>query len=225
MNRTELGQGCWYDLDQEWLSEAEADGLMQALLAELTWEERPVVAFGQEILQPRLVGWAGELPYRYSGQTLPPRAPTPTLSALWERVQEAVGEPLNHAVVNRYRDGRDHMAMHADNEPELGQFPVIAAVSLGAPRKFMLEWKVKRKRRRTLRLRPGSLLVMGGAMQRKWRHSVPKMAEVTDERINVTFRFLHGPPGWRDPRWKPSAPPQADEGGGEQDEDQPAAGD
>lgn len=193
----DLKGGTWLRYDPAWMPPEEATALMAALLAELAFEERPVVMGEVEVLQPRLVGWAGALPYRYSGQTLPPRAAGPALEALWPRVEEAVGARFNHAVVNRYRDGRDHMGVHADNEPELGQEPLIAALSLGATRAFRLELKHRRGLKRTMRLPHGSLLVMGGACQHKWRHSVPRAGPEVGERLNVTFRWLHGPPGWR----------------------------
>lgn len=191
----DLGQGAWYALDRAWMAPEPAAALHARLASALTWETRPVRGpDGQETTQPRLVGWAGELPYAYSGQTLPPRAPVPALAALWVQVEAAAGARFNHAVVNRYRDGRDHMGLHTDREPQLGEQPLIAALSLGVTRTFRLEWKYKRKRKRTLKLPHGSLLLMGGTLQRHWRHAVPRAPGETGERINVTFRWLHGPP-------------------------------
>lgn len=190
-----LGQGAWYALDRAWMDPETAHVLLQQLETELTWETRPVRGpNGEETVQPRLVGWAGALPYAYSGQTLPPRPATPALAALWPRVEAAAGARFNHAVVNRYRDGRDHMGLHTDREPQLGEDPLIAALSLGVTRTFRLEWKHKRARRRTLKLPHGSLLLMGGTLQRHWRHAVPRAPAETGGRINVTFRWLHGPP-------------------------------
>lgn len=193
--RKDLGQGAWYALQRDWMDADAAGSLHAALLDELAWDTRPVRGpDGQETTQPRLVGWAGDLPYAYSGQTLPPRETTPALAALWSRVEAAAGARFNHAVVNRYRDGRDHMGLHTDKEPQLGDEPLIAALSLGVTRTFRLEWKYKRKRKRTLKLPHGSLLLMGGTLQRHWRHAVPRAPGETGERLNVTFRWLHGPP-------------------------------
>ena len=193
--RKDLGQGAWFALDRAWMPESEARTLHEGLLAELTWDTRPVRGpDGQETTQPRLVGWAGDLPYAYSGQTLPPRPRTPGLDAIWKRIEAASGARFNHAVVNRYRDGRDHMGLHTDREPQLGDAPLIAALSLGVTRTFRLEWRYKRSRKRTLRLPHGSLLLMGGTLQRHWRHAIPRAPGETGERLNVTFRWLHGPP-------------------------------
>lgn len=187
------------DYDPDWIPREEATALYLDLVEALAWEERPIVAFGREILQPRLIGWAGELPYRYSGQELPPRAEPPVLAALRARVEAACGQPLNHVVANLYRSGEDHVSMHADNEPELGRCPLVASVSLGAARRFVIERKANRKKKR-FTLHHGSLLVMGGAFQHQWRHMVPRQPRITAPRLNLTFRFLHGPPGWREPR-------------------------
>lgn len=197
MDRTELPGDAWIDYDADWLPTARADALLRTLLADLPWEQRPIVVFGREIPQPRLIAWGGELPYRYSGQTLEPRPLTPVLASLLEEVSAAVGAPFNHVLLNRYRDGRDRLGWHADDERELGPSPLIAALSLGAERRFTLHRKRRKKQKRSYRLAHGSLLVMGGACQHTWRHAVPGMAGVTDERINLTFRLLRGPPGWR----------------------------
>lgn len=195
-----IGDGAWISYVPAWLDAEEGHRLLAELLGGVPWEQRPIFAFGEPIVQPRLMGWGGELPYRYSGQTLEPRPLPGCLEPLLARVSEAVGVPFNHVVFNRYRDGQDNIAYHADNEPELGRCPVIAAVSLGVRRKLVITPKRKRSVKRTHNLDHGSLFVMGGSMQHTWRHAVPKQASVTGERINVTFRLLHGPPGWRQPR-------------------------
>src|SRR5262249_34895228 len=125
---------------------------------------------------------------------------SPRIAALIEKVSRAADAPFNHVLLNRYRDGKDSMGYHADNEPELGRNPLIAALSLGATRRFRLERKGRRRTHHEVHLAHGSLLVMGGNVQHTWYHGVPKAAGCTDERINVTFRLLKGPPGWREPR-------------------------
>ena len=194
-----LGAGAWYVYVAGWLDAPAATALQDALTAQVPWEQRSIQMFGKEILQPRLIGWAGDLPYRYSGQSLPPREPLPVIEPLWARVREEVEIPFNHLLLNRYRDGQDAMGYHADDEPELGYEPVIAAVTLGVRRKFVFKAKGRRKKTRTVQLAHGSLLVMGGTCQHRFYHGVPRQASVGEERINVTFRLLRGPPGWRPP--------------------------
>ena len=194
-----LGKGSWIAYVAGWLPAADAAALQQRLTDEIAWEQRSISMFGQPILQPRLIGWGGDLPYRYSGQTLEP-APIPAaLSEVHAAVNEQVGVLFNHVLLNRYRNGQDAMGKHADDEPELGWEPTIAALSLGVRRRFVLESKGKPPRKRTVELANGSLFVMGGACQHRWYHGVPRQASIAEERINVTFRWLKGPPGWRTP--------------------------
>src|SRR5690242_14754151 len=98
--RTELTQGAWLDLLESWLTPEQAEQLRSDLVRELRWEQRHIVLFGKPVLQPRLIAWAGELPYRYSGQTLEPRpwpaAISGALEVLGARVSAASGAPFNH---------------------------------------------------------------------------------------------------------------------------------
>jgi len=197
MSKIELSAGAWVELSEGWLGAEEATGLQHALTLELCWEQREIVLFGKRILQPRLIAWAGQLPYRYSGQTLEPRAwPLPLeaqMSALCERVARAAGAAFNHVLINRYRDGNDSMGYHADAEPELGPEPTVATLSLGETRRFSLRAQRARASERALSLplTAGSLLVMGGSCQRHYRHAIPKEARpLVGERISLTFRCV-----------------------------------
>ena len=117
--------------------------------------------------------------------------------------------PFNHVVLNRYASGRDKLGMHADDEWQLGRNPTIAALSVGADRWFTIAPKDKRTRKKKKRfvLHHGSLLVMGGAMQHTWRHGLPGTSDPVGERVNLTFRWLKGPPGWRE--FPPARPASA----------------
>ncbi len=167
----------------------EAKTWLAALQTELPWEQREIVLFGRAVLQPRLIAWAGDQPYRYSGQTLPPRPFTPSVTELSRRVVARAGVAFNHVLLNRYRDGQDSMGMHADAEPELGPDPVVATLSLGATRQLLV---VPRKTgpRKRYPLASGDLLVMGGTCQRHFRHGIPRQAGVVGERISLTFRRI-----------------------------------
>lgn len=197
LRRVDLDRACWYTYAPAWIPSAEADALFETLMEESEWQQRAIVARGKEVMQPRLLDWAGTERYRYSGQELETRPFSAALEALTARVAEATDAPYNHVLLNLYRDGRDSIGMHADNEPELGWEPTIASISLGAQRRFIIQHKKKRSWRRTITLEHGSLLVMGGAFQRRWRHAVPRQAAEIGPRINVTLRELLGPPGWR----------------------------
>jgi alkylated DNA repair dioxygenase AlkB len=195
--RTELTLGAWYELHEAWLAPADSARWQADLVRELRWEQRHIVLFGKPLLQPRLIAWAGELPYRYSGQTLEPR-PWPAalaarLAELCARVSEASGAAFNHVLVNRYRDGKDSMGYHADAEPELGADPVVSTLSLGQTRRFLLraERRARGERALALPLSAGSLLVMGGTCQRHYRHAIAREeAAAVGERLSLTFRRL-----------------------------------
>ena len=107
-----------------------------------------------------------------------------------ERVTTLAGAHFNAVLLNLYRDGRDGMGWHADDEPELGQDPVIASVSLGATRRFCLRHRRRKDLRLDVPLTHGSLLLMSGATQHHWVHALPKTATPVAERINLTFRRI-----------------------------------
>jgi alkylated DNA repair dioxygenase AlkB len=191
----DLALGAWLEIEPEWIPAGDADRLLRALRAELAWEQREIVLYGKRILQPRLIAWGGERPYRYSGQTLEPRGLAPPLAPVLEAVQVRTHIPFNHVLVNRYRDGTDSMGFHADDEAELGENPQVATVSLGATRRFVL----RPRRGRDLEplqynLEHGSLLVMGGTCQRQYHHGIPRQPSVSDERVSLTFRWLRADP-------------------------------
>jgi alkylated DNA repair dioxygenase AlkB len=196
VERIELFGGAWVGVQRQWLAADEASELLATLVRELPWEQRHIVLFGKRILQPRLIAWAGDLPYRYSGQTLEPRAwPDPARIVL-ARLQATAQVVFNHVLINRYRDGQDSMGYHADAEPELGPDPVVATVSLGAARRFSL----RRHEKGTgeppivLSLEHGSLLIMGGTCQRHYRHAIPREEAGAEQRISLTFRKLLSAP-------------------------------
>ena len=189
--RITLPTSAWIEHEPTWILRLEADALLEALRHELVWEQREIVLFGRRILQPRLIAWAGDLGYRYSGQTLEPRALTPTVERLLWRVRERTGVPFNHVLVNRYRDGGDSMGFHADDEPELGEDPVVATLSLGAPRRLVLRPRRRRGgERHTYDLGRGSLAMMGGTYQRGYYYGVPRQPGLLGERMSLTFRKI-----------------------------------
>jgi alkylated DNA repair dioxygenase AlkB len=185
----ELGGQLWFE--PNWLAPPEADELFRQLRQGVPWSQGTLHQFGREALEPRLSAWFGDADYTYSGRTLRSAPLPPPLASLRARVERAAGTTLNAVLVNLYRDGRDSMGMHSDDEPELGANPVVASVSLGETRRFVLEPKEKSLRgrgRHELALGHGALLVMAGGCQHHYRHGVPKDAACRGERINLTFR-------------------------------------
>ena len=177
-----------------WLDATQADALFAALRAQVPWETHRVRLFGRELESPRLSCWMGDADaaYRYSGVRHVPRPWLPLLDELRGRLQREFAAGFNSVLLNRYRDGRDAMGWHSDDEAELGAEPVIASLSLGAPRRFVLKHRDEPSRRLALTLAHGSLLLMSGATQRNYRHALPRTARAVGERINLTFRRVCG---------------------------------
>ena len=144
---------------------------------------------------PRLQAWFGEAHcrYAYSGLQLPPLPWTPALLELRARVEGLAGRPFNSVLLNYYRDGRDSVSWHSDDEKELGPDPVVASLSLGAPRRFQMKHRSRGDLPRPAwELGHGSLLLMGRGSQTGWRHQLPKQPGVKEARVNLTFRSIVG---------------------------------
>jgi alkylated DNA repair dioxygenase AlkB len=188
------------DGDARYLADAfppgEADVLFAELREQIDWRQEEIMMFGQHRLVPRLVAWHGDAgaDYRYSGVLHRPEPWTPALQRIRATVERLAGRRFNSVLLNLYRNGRDGMGWHADDEPELGPDPVIASVSLGAARRFCMRHKKQKRETVTIDLEPGSLLLMQGTTQHHWRHALPKTARPVGERINLTFRQV-SPPG------------------------------
>jgi alkylated DNA repair dioxygenase AlkB len=146
---------------------------------------------------PRLTALYGDpgVSYTYSGTKYECLPWTPDLVNIRRRVEQAAGAPMNSVLLNRYRDGQDSMGFHADDEPELGQNPVVPSLSLGAERRFVLRHNATGRRLEYV-LGHGSLLIMAGTLQHFWKHALPKTRNRVDERVNLTFRRIRsGPSG------------------------------
>jgi len=167
-------------------SNAEA---LARLIDETPWRADTIVVFGKRYLQPRLTAWYGEASYSYSGLTLAPLPMTPLLSALRAAVEQATGHRFNSVLLNYYRNGEDSMGMHSDDEPELGPQPVIASLSFGASRNFILRHRSS-KHTLKLALDDGSLLLMAGSLQKHWLHGINKTKKAINPRVNLTFRYI-----------------------------------
>ena len=179
--------------DPAFLTAAEAAALLAHLTADVAWEQRAIRLYGKELPQPRLTAWYGDpaAHYTYSGLAWEPRPWTPALLALRGRVAAATGASFNSVLLNRYRDGRDSMGWHADDEPELGPAPAIASLSLGATRRFRLRPRAGLAHPPlALDLPGGSLLLMRGPTQQHWQHALPKTARPVGPRLNLTFRWV-----------------------------------
>lgn len=171
------------------LNADEADRWFRKIENSLPWRSESLSMYGRRIRVPREVAWCGDsdLNYRYSGLDHQASGWSPEMRALKIRVEQACASRFNFVLANRYRDGRDYMGWHRDNEP--GMASLVASLSLGDSRRFLFRTS-QQKRSHRLLLDHGSLLIFDGAM----RHSLPRCAAAAS-RINLTFRNLAGNDG------------------------------
>lgn len=179
-------------LEDGWMAKPEADALFAALRHVIPWEVHRIRLFGRDVDSPRLSCWIGDpgTGYTYSGTHFEPNPWPVALRAIRARLADELRIDFNSVLVNLYRDGRDSMGWHSDDEPELGAQPVIASLSLGATRRFVLKHRSDPARKFALELPHGSLLLMRGATQANYRHALPRTAKPVGPRINLTFRQI-----------------------------------
>ena len=180
VQRTDLDRGAWIDVRPGWI--AGADVLFERLADRVPWRAERRHMYDRVVDVPRLLSFYGE------GEPLPDPALDEIKRALDEHYGPELGEPFATAGLCLYRDGRDSVAWHGDTTGRSStQDTIVAIVSLGAPRSFLLR---PRGGGKALRhdVGHGDLLVMGGSCQRTWEHSVPKTARATGPRISVQFR-------------------------------------
>ena len=171
-----------------------ADRLYASLLEEIEWKQNKISFYGKESLVPRLEAWHGDegMSYAYSGIRMHPKPWTPTLLEIRKFIEPLARTRFNSVLLNNYRDGKDRVAWHSDDEKELGPEPVIGSVSLGARRRFKLRHREypSRDLQSEIILEHGSFLLMKGPTQRFWKHEVPRTARPVGGRINLTFRVI-----------------------------------
>lgn len=171
----------------DWRGEQSIDKLS---FKHIKWRQDSIKMYGKTHLLPRLSAWYGDRPYTYSGITLHPNAWTAELSWLNDELSKVCKRRFDSVLLNWYRDGADHISWHSDDEKELGTNPLIASVSFGASRRFLLRLARQHDVKLEIPLHHGSVLVMAGQLQHHWQHSVPKQTKIKQSRINLTFRNL-----------------------------------
>jgi alkylated DNA repair dioxygenase AlkB len=173
--------------------------LREHLRGGIPWRQPVVSVYGRRHPVPRLTCWLGDpgCAYRYSGLLETPQPWTVPLGQLRERLVDAVGVDFNSLLLNRYRDGRDRMGWHADDEPELVADHPIASLSLGATRSLRFRPRPNRLPTESappapfaVDLADGDLLLMHAPTQRYWHHGLPARLGVKAERFNLTFRLI-----------------------------------
>jgi alkylated DNA repair dioxygenase AlkB len=181
--RHRLDESTWLDEVTGW---ARGHGeLFEQLLAEAPWQQRTRVMYDRKVLEPRMVAWWGDV--SAGGLPDPLEAMRAALSDRYRVEFDSVG-------VNLYRDGRDGVAWHGDNNRKTLHDPLVATVSLGERRRFLMRPGSAGSPARRFRPGGGDLLVMGGNCQHSWQHTVPKEPSGAGARMSVTIR--HSKEGW-----------------------------
>ncbi|MGL5034899.1 MAG: alpha-ketoglutarate-dependent dioxygenase AlkB family protein, partial [Microcystaceae cyanobacterium] len=180
-------------LDENFFDAKESEQIFNTLLKEIAWRHDTIKHFGKEIPLPRLTAWYGDegKVYTYSKIRMEPLDWTPQLLEIKNRIEKISNCTFNSVLINQYRDGRDSMGWHSDDEKELGENPIIASVSFGATRQFMLKHKTRKDIKSiTIDLSSGSVLLMKDKSQECWLHQIPKTTKPVSTRINLTFRTI-----------------------------------
>jgi alkylated DNA repair dioxygenase AlkB len=180
-------------LIESFFSKEESDKLYKNLLKETQWQTSQITIYGKLYDTPRMIAWYGDpgKNYTFSGNTRSTLPWTTDLLFIKQKVENEAGVEFNSVLLNLYRDGKDSVGWHRDDEKEFGENPVIASVSFGETRPFQLKHKFKKDVERiNVPLTHGSLLIMKDATQHFWEHQVPKTARSIGPRINLTFRII-----------------------------------
>ena len=183
-----------------WLPPARAAELLAALQAAVPWKQEAITLFGRRHPLPRLTCWMADpgCGYRYSGLSNVIEPWSPATAELRLALEQLTGWRFNSLLLNRYRDGRDAMGWHADDEPELDPAAPIASLSLGAARDFRLRPRPRPSSAPSappgkpfnLELAHGDLLLMEPPTQLWWQHALPRRLRLQQERLNLTFRVV-----------------------------------
>jgi alkylated DNA repair dioxygenase AlkB len=187
LTRIELDDRSWVDVCPGWLGGS--DAAFRELAAQARWEQRTTTVYERTGPEPRLTaGWQ---------ETDAP----PLLLGLAQPLSQRYGVAFDRIWVNLYRDGSDSVAWHRDRNHRVMTRPLVATVSLGARRRFLLRPRPPASNRGSTRaaheLHPGlgDLIVMGGWCQAEWEHTVPKTARRVGPRMSVTIRHSEPAPG------------------------------
>lgn len=177
----------------QFFSTQESDDYFTVLEQSIEWKQEPIKIFGRTLMQPRLTALYGDpdKAYSYSGIRMQPLEWTNALLKIKEKIETKSGVVFTTALLNYYRDGKDSMGWHRDNEKNLGINPVIGSVSFGSTRTFQFRKYSDKNVIRSVELTHGSFLLMKGATQHFWEHQLPKTNKQAKARINITFRVIY----------------------------------
>ena len=176
---------------EEFFTSIESKKLAVNFIDTLPWESMKIKIFGKDVVIPRLQCWIGDedCNYKYSGKTLNRQEWSNELTMIREKILQEAEQDFNSVLVNYYRDGRDSMGWHSDDEKELGPNQNIASISFGSERDLVFRNKITKETINVPQL-SGALYLIDGKTQECWEHSVKKTKKIISPRINLTFRNI-----------------------------------
>lgn len=127
------------------------------------------------------------LAYRYSGVTKRPQLWPIALAGIVVDVARWTGAEYNFCLANLYPDHSATLGWHADDERDLDPGAPIAIVSLGSPRLLGLQ-RVADGHTQSVLLPHGSVLVMAGRTQERYKHCICKGNKGDGPRVSLTLR-------------------------------------
>ena len=178
-------------IEDNFFNQIDSDELLTKLISKLPWESMVIKMFGRDMSIPRLQSWIGDegCNYKYSGKKLNRQNWTKDLTMIREKIYKEFKIDFNSVLVNYYRDGKDSMGWHSDDEKELGHNPTIASISFGSERDLVFKNKISKETLSIAQVH-GCLILIDGKTQKNWQHSIKKTRKVIGPRINLTFRNI-----------------------------------
>ncbi|NRA52589.1 MAG: alpha-ketoglutarate-dependent dioxygenase AlkB [Gammaproteobacteria bacterium] len=175
---------------RNYLNQAQQKALLHEALL-YPFERPSIVVFGKSVTIPRSQVWFGDAgcDYCFSSLLITAQSWPHYANKLRFKLARDFGEVANGVLVNHYENGQQSVGWHSDNEPEIVANSLILSISLGASRDFVLRHNESQHKVK-LELNSGDLLVMSPPMQQQWQHCLPKRTQVSEPRINFTFRHL-----------------------------------
>lgn len=174
VHRTWLDADCWVDVAHGWLGGQME--LYDELAASPIWHRGRRPMYGREVDEPRLS----------AGMRLSAAGTPEVVRRMASLLAARYRVSMAGLWLNWYRGGDEAVAWHSDRIGRVVKDPPVAIVSLGSARRFLLRPKGGGPST-VFTPAGGDLLVMGGACQHRWEHSVPR-SKHGGPRISVTFR-------------------------------------
>lgn len=189
MERVQLDEDSWVDVVRGLV--AGPDEAFRAVHDRTRWAQGRLFRYERWVDEPRMgAGWRAGDPLAH-----------PVLLEVHRWIQARYGVRFDSFGLALYRDGHDGQAFHRDRDMRWLDDTLIALLTLGARRPWHLRpaanrhdhgaWEAGAKgATHDLQPGPGDLVVMGGATQVGWEHSVPQLGDrPVDPRISVQWRW------------------------------------